>query len=209
MQDGGSPPLSVAWVFYVLFATFCVCLIPSIWVVEEIQLFFADPQLRMYHCLFCVGPQNQGFFFFFRFSHLYFSCCGQAVVTAVVPSLPLVLAFNFYRAHRVQQSHCTSSLDRGLITHALALSARPLVHKKKSLQVGTSRGSNSRYRGDRRGNYFELRYADKDIEREYLLCSEYYGSPQSGFDWSRSLFLWFPEQSLGTMPNECGVVFVQ
>ena len=49
-----------------------------------------------------------------------------------------VLAFNFYRAHRVQQSHCSSIAHRMLLTHALALSASQFVHKKKSPRIYTS-----------------------------------------------------------------------
>ena len=56
---------------------------------------------------------------------------GQAVVTGVVSSSPPVLAFNFYRA-KVQQSPCLSIFNRLLLTHALALSARQFVRKKKS-----------------------------------------------------------------------------
>ena len=51
------------------------------------------------------------------------------------PFSPPVLTFNFYRAYiyRVQQPHCKSSSHRVLLqlTHALALSARQFVRKKK------------------------------------------------------------------------------
>ena len=55
------------------------------------------------------------------------------MVTGVVPSPPPVLAFNFHRAYRVQQPHCSSIIHRVLllITHALALSASQFVHKNK------------------------------------------------------------------------------
>ena len=65
------------------------------------------------------------------------------------PFFPPILAFNFYRA-RVQQSHCPSIFHRVLLTHALALSASQIAHKKKSPGIDTrvwTRGdSNSRNR---------------------------------------------------------------
>ena len=67
----------------------------------------------------------------FFFSHIYFTASGQAVVTCVVPSPPRFLP-SIFVAHRVQQSHCSSIFHRGLLTHALALSARQFVHEKKS-----------------------------------------------------------------------------
>ena len=78
-------------------------------------------------------------YFFFFFSHFYVPAPGQAVVTGVVPpSSPPVLAFIFFIAHRVQQSHCSSIFHRVLLTHALALSASQFVHKKKSQRIYTS-----------------------------------------------------------------------
>ena len=65
-----------------------------------------------------------------------FPVSGQAVVTGVVPSPP-PLAFNFFIAHRVQQSHCSSIFHRVLLTHALALSASQFVDKKKSPRTYT------------------------------------------------------------------------
>ena len=50
---------------------------------------------------------------------------------------PRVLA-SIFIAHRVQQSHCSSTFHRVLLTHALALSARQSVHKKKSPRFCTS-----------------------------------------------------------------------
>ena len=44
----------------------------------------------------------------------------------------------FFIAHRVQQSHCSSIFHRVLLTHALALSASQFVHKKKSPRIYTS-----------------------------------------------------------------------
>ena len=38
----------------------------------------------------------------------------------------------------VQQSHCSSTFDRLLLTHALALAASQFVHNKKSQQIYTS-----------------------------------------------------------------------
>ena len=60
------------------------------------------------------------------------------MVTGVVPSPPRFLPSTFI-AHRVQQSHCCSSIfHRVLLTHALALSASQFMHKKKSQQIYTS-----------------------------------------------------------------------
>ena len=78
------------------------------------------------------------FFCHFFFAHFYISStAGQAVVTGVVPSSPRFLP-SFFIAHRVQQSHCSSIFHRVLLTHALALSASQVVHKKKSLRNYTS-----------------------------------------------------------------------
>ena len=68
---------------------------------------------------------------------LYFPSSGQVVVTGVVPSPPRFLPSVFI-AHRVQQSHCSSTFHRVLLTHALALSASQFVHKKKSQRIYTS-----------------------------------------------------------------------
>ena len=77
------------------------------------------------------------FFFFFFFAHFYFPTSGQAVVTGVIPSPPRFLP-SIFIAHRMQQSHCSSIVHRVLLTHALALSASQLVHKKKSQRIYTS-----------------------------------------------------------------------
>ena len=77
------------------------------------------------------------FFSFSFFSHFYFPASGQAVVTGVVPSPPRFLPSVFI-AHRVQQSHCSSTFHRVLLTHALALSASQFVHKQKSQRIYTS-----------------------------------------------------------------------
>ena len=54
------------------------------------------------------------------------------------PFSPPVLAFFFFIAHRVQQSHRSSIIHRVLLTHALAFSASQFVHKKKSPRIYTS-----------------------------------------------------------------------
>ena len=78
-----------------------------------------------------------GVFFFFFFSHFYFPASEQDVVTRVVPSPPRFLP-SIFIAHRVQQSHCSSTFHRVLLTHALALSASQIVRKKKSRRIYTS-----------------------------------------------------------------------
>ena len=109
------------------------------------------------------------FFFFFFSSHFHFpASSGQAVVTGVVPS-PRRSLPSIFIAHRVQQSHCSSIFHRMLLTHALALSASQIVHKKKSQQIYTSMHSAGleltkltstrlednliRHRGDRMAGY--------------------------------------------------------
>ena len=83
-----------------------------------------------------TDPQHSIFFFFF--AHFYFPASGQAVVTGVVPSPPRFLP-SIFIAHRVQQSHCSSTFHRVLLlTHALALSASQFVRKKKSPRIYTS-----------------------------------------------------------------------
>ena len=78
------------------------------------------------------------FFLFLFFSTLSLSSfSGQAVVTGVIPSPPRFLP-SIFVAHRVQQSHCSSIVHRMLLTHALALSASQIVHKKKSQRIYTS-----------------------------------------------------------------------
>ena len=70
----------------------------------------------------------------FFFPHIYFPASRQAVGTGVVPSSPRILP-SFFIAHRVQQSHRSSSFHRVLLTHALAFPASQFVHKKKSQQI--------------------------------------------------------------------------
>ena len=82
------------------------------------------------------SASNTVYHFFFTLT-LYFPASGQAVVTGVVPSPPRFLPSVFI-AHRVQQSHCSSTFHRVLLTHALALSASQFVHKQKSQRIYTS-----------------------------------------------------------------------
>ena len=76
-------------------------------------------------------------FFLFFFTHIYFPASGQAVATGAVPSPPR-FSPSIFVAHRVQQSHCSLSFHRVLLTHALALSASQFMHKKKSPRTYTS-----------------------------------------------------------------------
>ena len=71
-------------------------------------------------------------------SHFYFPASGQGVVTGVVPFFFPRFFPSMFIAHRVQQSHCSSTFHRVLLTHALALSASQVVHKKKSPRMYTS-----------------------------------------------------------------------
>ena len=74
---------------------------------------------------------------FFFSSRYYFPAPGKAVVTGVVPSFPW-FSPSIFIAHRVKQSHCSLIFHRVLLSHALALSASQLVHKKKSQRIYTS-----------------------------------------------------------------------
>ena len=56
--------------------------------------------------------------------------------TGVVPSSPR-FSPSIFIAHRVQQSRCSSSFHRVLLSHALAFSASQFVHKKKSPRIYT------------------------------------------------------------------------
>ena len=89
----------------------------------------------------------------------------------VSPLLPRFLP-SIFIAHRVQQSHCSSIFHRLLLTHALALSASQLVHRKKSRRTYTSVHSAGleltkltytnliRHRGDR------LSYIERFVRQE-------------------------------------------
>ena len=52
--------------------------------------------------------------------------------------LPPGSCLQFFIAHRVQQSHCSSIFHRVLLTHALAFSASQFVRKRKSPRIYTS-----------------------------------------------------------------------
>ena len=81
--------------------------------------------------------------FFIFLAHFYFPASGQAVVKGVLPS-PRRFLPSIYIADRVQQSRCSSISHRALLTHALALSTRQFVHKKKSQRISTSMHSAER-----------------------------------------------------------------
>ena len=70
--------------------------------------------------------------------HFYFPASRLAVATGVVPSPRRFLPLMLFSAQRIQQSRCSSISHRVLLTHALALSASQLVHKKESLRIHTN-----------------------------------------------------------------------
>ena len=76
-------------------------------------------------------------FFFFFLTLLLSSFWTSRGHKGVVPSLPRFLP-SIFIAHRVQQSHCSSSCFKCLLTQALALSASQSGHKKKSQRSYTS-----------------------------------------------------------------------
>ena len=80
------------------------------------------------------GRHRRPFSFFHTSS---FQLLYTAMVTGVVPSPPR-FSPSIFIAHRVQQSHCSSTFHRLLLTHALALSASQFVCKKKSPRTCTS-----------------------------------------------------------------------
>ena len=84
-----------------------------------------------------TGEVGRTGFIRFFFAHFHFPASGQAVYTGVIPSPPRFLP-SIFIALRVQQSHCSSIVRRVLLTHALALFASQLVHKKKSQGSYTS-----------------------------------------------------------------------
>ena len=65
------------------------------------------------------------------------------MVTGVVAAPPGSCLQFLSRIDRVQQSHCSSSFHRVLLTHALARSASQFVHKKKSQRIYTSTSMHS------------------------------------------------------------------
>ena len=91
-------------------------------------------RVRLHRC-----SQHLKVKFVFFFSHFYFPASGQAVVTGVVHSPPPRFLPSCSIAHTAQPSHCSSIFHhRVLLTHALALSASQIVHKKKSPRIYTS-----------------------------------------------------------------------
>ena len=74
--------------------------------------------------------------FLFFHSYTYQLLLGRPW-SQVSSLLPRFLPSIFF-AHRVQQSHCSSTFDRVLLTYALALSAGQLVHKQRSPRIYTS-----------------------------------------------------------------------
>ena len=79
------------------------------------------------------------FFCFFSFSHTFTFKLLDNKPWSQVSSLHLPgSCLQLFIAHRVQQSHCSSIVHRVLLTHALALSASQIVHKKKSQRTYTS-----------------------------------------------------------------------
>ena len=78
------------------------------------------------------------FFFSFFFSHTFTFQLLDKPWSQLSSLLPPGSCLQFFIAHRVQQSHCSSIFHQVLLTHALALSARQFVHKKKSQRIYTS-----------------------------------------------------------------------
>ena len=87
-------------------------------------------------------PLLFSFFFCFFFRSLFFHTFTFQLLdkpwSQVSSLLPPGFCLQFFIAHRVQQSHCPSIFRRVLLTHALALSASQVVHKKKSQCIYTS-----------------------------------------------------------------------
>ena len=103
------------------------------------------------------------FFFFSSFSFFHalvlFQLLNMPWWSQVSSLLPPRFVPSIFIAHRAQRSHSSSAFHRVLLTHAPALCARQLVHKKKSLRIYTSMHSGGleltkltnliRHRGDR------------------------------------------------------------
>ena len=83
-----------------------------------------------------VGSGSCDIFIFFRFAHT--STFQNKPWSQVSSLLPPGSSPSIFIAHKVQQPHCSSIFHRVLLTHALALSASPFVHKKKSPRIYTS-----------------------------------------------------------------------
>ena len=82
-------------------------------------------------------------FFFFQYIYFFFflTLTFQLLdkpLSQVSSLLPSGSFLQFFFAHRVQQSHCSSIFHGVLLTHALALSASQFVRKKKSQRIYTS-----------------------------------------------------------------------
>ena len=79
----------------------------------------------------CSLPCNFFFFFShtstFQLLHKPWSQVSSLLSPRFLPSTVI--------AHRVQQSHCSSSFHRVLLTHALTLSASQFVHKNMSPRI--------------------------------------------------------------------------
>ena len=74
----------------------------------------------------------------FFFSHTITFQLLDELWSQVSSPLPPGFCFQFFIAHRVQQSHSRRVFHRVLLTHALALSARHIVHKKTPPRIYTS-----------------------------------------------------------------------
>ena len=59
-------------------------------------------------------------------THIYFPPSGQAVVAGVVPSPPR-FSLSIFIAHRVQQSHRSSTFHRVLLTHSRSRAFRKSI----------------------------------------------------------------------------------
>ena len=83
------------------------------------------------HCCRCCNTGGVlPSFFFFVFSHTSTFQLLDKAWPQVLSLLPPGSCLQFFIAHRVQQSHCSSIFNRVWITHALTLSASQFVHKK-------------------------------------------------------------------------------
>ena len=121
-----------------------------------------------------MDPSCSLFFLFFFHTHLL-SSFWTSRGHRCRPFFPRFLT-SIFITHRVQQSHCSLIFHRGLLTHALALSASQFVHKKKSQRIYSSMRSAGleltkltytrlednliRHRGDRQPHYPPLKRRD-------------------------------------------------
>ena len=88
-------------------------------------------------CSTVEGPAFARYPLFFRLHTSTFQLLDKPW-SHVSSVLPPGCCLQFFIAHRVQQSHCSSIFHRVLLTHALALSSSLFVHKKKSPRIDTS-----------------------------------------------------------------------